>query len=103
MSQVSLQPGGHVIKFQPVNCELTVVWDVWEILKVRMGTLLSFLHAVTSIEDVMVGTAAPIFNYKEVRHTQGYRELEAWVPSNFSEPPCRHRLPTSGLPLNEMN
>lgn len=59
MSHVSLQPGGHVIKFQPVNCELTVVWDVWEILKVRMGTLLSFLHAVTSIEDVMVGLQHP--------------------------------------------
>lgn len=66
-----------------------------------MGTLLLFRHVLASMEDEIVGTAAPIFSHKEVGHIQGYGQMEAWVPGNFTGPPGRHRLPTTGLPLNE--
>ena len=65
-----------------------------------MGTLL-FRHVLTSMEDEIVGIAAPIFSHKEVGHIQSYGEMEAGVSGNFMGPPGRHRLPTAGIPLNE--
>lgn len=77
-----------MVEFQPMRGEQTLSWDFREISAGRVNTLFFFLRAVTKMEEVLMETTAPNFNHKQGGHIQGYQDLEAQAPGDFTVPPC---------------